>query len=91
MFNLFRIKKKHINNYFVNKRNYLPKNVLSYMKNNSLYKPFLYNSFLYNPSAIYWNKNMNNLLIQKEKPEMIVFFYMILGITFGTFIYYIKL
>ena len=85
MFNLYRIKKKHIDNYFFNKRNYLPKNILSCIKINSLYKP---NPFLYNPSTIYY---INNFLIQKEKPEMIVFFYMILGITIGSFIYYIKL
>jgi hypothetical protein len=86
MFNLYRIKRINIDNYFFNKRNYLPKNILSNMKIKSLYKPFLYN-----PSAIRWKENINNFLIKKENPEMIVFFYMILGITFGSFIYYIKL
>ena len=85
MFNLYRIKKKPIHNYFFNKRNYLPKNILSKLKYISLYKKIIY------PSTIDQKENMNNYLIKKEKPEMIVLFYMILGIAFGSFIYYIKL
>jgi hypothetical protein len=81
MFNLYRIKKKHIDNYFFNKRNYLPKNLKFSFKVNSLCNPYL----------IRWKGDFNNYVIKKENPEMIVIFYMILGITVGSFIYYIKL
>ena len=41
MFNLYRIKKNHIDNYFFNKRNYLPKNLKFPFKVNSLCNPYL--------------------------------------------------
>ena len=82
MFQLFRINKKiQISHISFTKKNYLPKNI----KHFSYKKEFSPLSFPVNTNIL------NNYLCETEKPSMITFFYMILGITVGSFIYYIKL
>ena len=82
MFQLFRINKRiQISHISFTKKNYLPKNIklFSYKKD-------------FSPLSFPVNTNiLNNYFCETEKPSMITFFYMILGITVGSFIYYIKL
>jgi len=58
--------------------------------NNKLLKDYI--RFSLEPQ-IYKNKKYNSKIITNkiEKLEFIYFFYMILGITVGSFIYYVKL
>jgi hypothetical protein len=78
MFNLFRINKKiQINHISFTKKNYIPANI----------KPFSYKNKIHPLN----NNTLNTIFLKTEKPNMVTFFYMILGITVGSFIYYIKL
>jgi len=90
MFNLYRIKnndflfksKNHLNNNLLfTKTNYLPKNVEYNLINNNFSLVKKESSFA----------KIESLFAKREKPDLITIFYMILGITFGSFIYYIKL
>lgn len=85
MFNLFRINKKiQINHISFTKKNYLPENIKYFSYKNKIPQlPVLISNVN--------NNTLDNFFLKTEKPNMITFFYMILGITVGSFIYYIKL